>query len=33
MSGMSLDRVRATATADLGFESDLLYAAPLKLDA
>jgi putative ABC transport system permease protein len=33
MSGMSLDRFRATATADLGFESDLLYAAPLKLDA
>jgi len=33
MSGMSLDRVRATATSDLGFESDLLYAAPLKLDA
>ena len=33
MSGMSLDRVRATATADLGFESDLLYAAPLKLEA
>jgi putative ABC transport system permease protein len=30
---MSLDRVRATATADLGFESDLLYAAPLKVDA
>ena len=33
MSGMSLDRARATATSDLGFESDLLYAAPLKLDA
>ena len=33
MSGMSLDRVRATATSDLGFASDLLYAAPLKLDA
>ena len=32
MSGISLDRVRATATADLGFESDLLYAAPLNLD-
>jgi hypothetical protein len=32
MSGMSLDRFRATATADLGFESDLLYAAPLKLE-
>jgi predicted permease len=33
MSGMSLDRVRTTATADLGFESDLLYGAPLPLDA
>ena len=33
MSGISLDRVRATATANLGFESDLLYAAPLKLEA
>jgi hypothetical protein len=33
MSGISLDRFRATATADLGFASDLLYAAPLKLDA
>jgi putative ABC transport system permease protein len=33
MSGISLDRVRATATSDLGFDSDLLYAAPLKLDA
>jgi predicted permease len=32
MSGISLDRVRATATADLGFESDLLYAAPIKFD-
>ena len=32
MSGMSLDRFRATATADLGFESDLLYTAPLKFD-
>jgi predicted permease len=32
MSGISLDRVRATATADLGFASDLLYAAPLKFD-
>jgi len=29
MSGISLDRVRSTATADLGFESELLYAAPL----
>ena len=32
MGGIALDRVRATATADLGFESDLLYAAPLKFD-
>ena len=31
MSGIALDRVRATATADLGFESDLLYAAPLNV--
>jgi predicted permease len=33
MSGTSLDRVRATATSDLGFDADLLYAAPLRLDA
>ena len=33
LSGVSLDRVRATATADLGFALDLLYAAPLKLAA
>ena len=33
MSGISLDRVRSTATADLGFASDLVYAVPLKLDA
>lgn len=32
MSGMSLDRFRATATSNLGFESDLLYAAPLKFE-
>ena len=32
MSGQSLDRVRATATHDLGFAADLLYAVPLKLD-
>lgn len=32
MSGIALDRVRVTATTDLGFESDLLYAAPLKFD-
>jgi putative ABC transport system permease protein len=33
MSGVSLERFRATATADLGFDADLLYAAPLKFDA
>jgi len=33
MSGISLDRVRSTATADLGFASELLYAVPLKVDA
>jgi putative ABC transport system permease protein len=33
MSGIQLDRVRSTATADLGFASDLVYAVPLKLDA
>ena len=33
MSFMSLDRLRATATADLGFACDQLYAAPLELDA
>ena len=32
MGGISLDRVRSTATADLGFDSDLLYSAPLNLD-
>ena len=32
MSGISLDRVRSTATAALGFEAELLYAVPLKLD-
>jgi predicted permease len=32
-SGISLERVRATATADLGFAAELLYAVPLKLDA
>jgi hypothetical protein len=32
VSGISLDRVRSTATADLGFASDLLYAVPLKVD-
>ena len=33
LGGISLDRVRSTAIADLGFVSDLLYAAPLELDA
>src|SRR5207247_5403694 len=32
MSGISLDRVRATATADLGSPAELLYAVPLKID-
>ncbi len=29
LSAIALDRVRVTATGNLGFESDLLYAAPL----
>ncbi len=33
LSGMTLDRVRATATDHLGFESELLYSAPLPLKA
>ncbi|MCR4374106.1 MAG: ABC transporter permease [Acidobacteria bacterium] len=33
LSAMTLDRVRATATDDLGFASDSLYAAPMNLDA
>jgi hypothetical protein len=33
MSAISLDRVRSTATADLGFAAELLYAVPLKIDA
>src|SRR5262245_36315158 len=33
IAGISLDRVRSTAIADLGFESNLLYAASLELDA
>src|SRR5262245_32201911 len=33
MSGISLDHVRATASADLGFAAELLYAVPLKVDA
>jgi ABC-type antimicrobial peptide transport system permease subunit len=32
MSGQSLDRMRATATGDLGLAFDALYAVPLKLD-
>jgi predicted permease len=32
MSGISLDRVRSTATADFGFAADLLYAVPVKVD-
>lgn len=32
MSGISLDRVRSTAIADLGFAAEQLYAVPLKLD-
>lgn len=30
LSAITLDRVRVTATGNLGFESDSLYAAPLK---
>ena len=33
IGGICLDRVRSTAISDLGFESGLLYAAPLELDA
>jgi predicted permease len=32
MSGISLERFRATAAADLGFAADLIYAVPLKID-
>jgi predicted permease len=32
LSGISLDRVRSTATAELGFAAELLYAVPLKVD-
>ena len=32
MSGISLDRVRSTASSDLGFAADRLYAVPLKVD-
>jgi putative ABC transport system permease protein len=33
LAGITLDRVRATATDHLGFEAETLYAAPLNLDA
>ena len=33
LSGIQLDRVRSTASADLGFAAELLYAVPLKVDA
>jgi len=33
LSFVSLERVRATATADLGFAADALYAAPIELKA
>jgi predicted permease len=33
LSFLSLERLRTTVAADLGFASDLLYAAPLELDA
>lgn len=32
LSAITLDRVRVTATGDLGFESDALYAAPVTFD-
>jgi putative ABC transport system permease protein len=32
LSAIWLDRVRVTATGDLGFDADVLYAAPLKFD-
>ena len=32
MGAISLDRVRSTAMADLGFDAELLYAAPLLID-
>lgn len=31
-AGISLDRMRSTATSDLGFASELIYAAPLKFE-
>jgi predicted permease len=33
LCAVALERVRTTATADLGFECDLLYAVPLRFDA
>src|SRR5262245_30897172 len=33
LSAIALDRVRVTATGSLGFESDSVYAAPLKFDS
>jgi putative ABC transport system permease protein len=32
LSAIAVDRMRVTATGNLGFESDLLYAAPLTFD-
>jgi predicted permease len=32
MTGISLDRFRSTATSDLGFAAESLYAVPLKID-
>ena len=32
MSGISLDRVRSTASVDLGFAAEQIYAVPLKVD-
>lgn len=32
MSGQSIDRMRATAMNPLGFDAEVLYSAPLKLD-
>ena len=32
LSAIALDRVRVTATGNLGFDADLLYAAPLRFD-
>jgi predicted permease len=32
LSFMQIERMRATASADLGFDAELMYAAPLKLE-